>query len=43
VQELVDKSSQLNVGKWELGDLVGYQLKSLERDIRDSLRLKKEK
>ena len=42
VEDLVKKSSQLNVGKWELGDLVGYRLKDLERDLRDAVRLKRE-
>ena len=42
VEDLVKKSAQLNVGKWELGDLVGYRLKDLERDLRDAVRLKRE-
>jgi len=42
VEDLVKKSAQINVGKWELGDLVGYRLKDLERDLRDAVRLKRE-
>ena len=41
VEETVKRSNQLNVGKWELGDLVGYRLKDLERDLRDAVRLKR--
>lgn len=43
VEDLVNKSAQINVGKWELGDLVGYRLKDLERDLRDAVRLKRER
>jgi hypothetical protein len=42
VEDLVKKSAHMNVGKWELGDLVGYRLKDLERDLRDAVRLKRE-
>ena len=42
VEELVKKSNQLSIGKWELGDLVGYRLKDLERDLRDAVRLKRD-
>jgi hypothetical protein len=42
VEELVKKSAQMNVGKWELGDLVGYRLKDLEKDLKELVRLKRE-
>ena len=42
VDEMVRQSSQLAVGRWELGDLVGYRLKDLERDLREVVRLKRE-
>lgn len=42
VDEMVKQSSQLSVGRWELGDLVGYRLKDLERDLREVVRLKRE-
>jgi hypothetical protein len=29
VEDLVKKSATLNIGKWELGDLIGYRLKDL--------------
>lgn len=30
VEELLQKSSALEVGKWELGDLAGYRIKNIE-------------
>lgn len=42
VDEMVRQSSQLAVGRWELGDIVGYRLKDLERDLREVVRLKRE-
>ncbi len=41
VEDMVKHSSQLVVGRWELGDLVGYRLKDLEKDLRDVVRLKR--
>ena len=38
---MVKYSAALNVGRWELGDLVGYRLKDLERDLREVVRLKR--
>lgn len=42
VDEMVKHSGQLNVGRWELGDLVGYRLKDLEKDLRSIVRLKRD-
>lgn len=42
VDEMVRHSAQLQVGRWELGDLVGYRLKDLEKDLRDVVRLKRD-
>lgn len=42
IDEIVKHSSQLNVGRWELGDLVGYRLKDLEKDLRGIVRLKRD-
>ncbi len=42
IDELVKQSAQLNVGRWELGDLVGYRLKDLEKDLRSIVRLKRD-
>lgn len=42
IDELVKQSAQLNVGRWELGDLVGYRLKDLEKDLRSIVRLRRD-
>jgi len=41
VDQLVKKSSALEIGRWELGDLVGYRIKDLEKSIKDVVRLKR--
>ena len=41
VDQLVKKSSNLEIGRWELGDLVGYRIKDLEKSIKDVVRLKR--
>jgi hypothetical protein len=41
IDMIVKQSTVLEVGRWELGDLVGYRLKDLERDLRDVVRLKR--
>ena len=43
IDTIVRQSSTLEVGRWELGDLVGYRLKDLERDLRDVVRLKRDR
>jgi hypothetical protein len=42
IDEMIKQSSQLNVGRWELGDLVGFRLKDLEKDLRGIVRLKRD-
>ena len=42
VDEMVKHCAGLNVGRWELGDLVGYRLKDLQRDLREVVRLKRQ-
>lgn len=41
VEQITKKSASLEVGRWELGNVVGYRLKDLEKDIRDIVRLRK--
>lgn len=40
VEELLQKSSTLEVGKWELGDLASYRIKNIEGELREIVRLK---
>jgi hypothetical protein len=42
IDHMTRKSAALQIGKWELGDLVGYRLKDLDKDLRDVVRLKRE-
>jgi hypothetical protein len=40
IEEIVQKSNTLEVGKWELGDITGYRIKNIEAEIKEVVRLK---
>ena len=40
VEDLLQRSGGLEVGKWELGDLAGYRIKNIEGELREIVRLK---
>lgn len=42
VKLVVKESSQINVGKWDLGDIIGYRLKDLEKDLREIVKLRRQ-
>jgi hypothetical protein len=42
VQQLIRQSSEMNMQKWEFGDLVSHRLKELEKNLRETIKLKRE-
>jgi hypothetical protein len=42
IKLVVKESSQINVGKWDLGDIIGYRLKDLEKDLREIVKLRRQ-
>jgi len=42
IKSVVKESSQINVGKWDLGDIIGYRLKDLEKDLREIVKLRRQ-
>jgi hypothetical protein len=39
---MTKQSAALEIGRWELGDLVGYRIKDLEKELKEVVRLRRD-
>ena len=41
VNDIINKSHELYIGKWDSGEIMGYRVKDFEKNLTDILKLKR--